>query len=173
MTGGGWGSSECQMWNMPHKAANGKAQSGQYFNQYCFEFFSNQQKKTVLLFMHIQYAITRAGKTGSCWLCHSSNLLKNYQKQNSELFSPVKSISFLFVLTFCSKIFYLFNDYYAKLMPNHMTMDHFDQIVFSERQLSSAVSWRFCENESGTSKILYFYFLSQRKFVFNRVLPSI
>ena len=130
-------------------------------------------RKTVLLFMHIQYAIVRAGKTGSCWLCHSSNLPKNYQKQNSELFSPVKSISFHFVLTFCSKFFYLFNDYYARLMPNHMKMDHFDQIVFSKRQLSSAVSWRFCENESGTSKILYFYFLSQRKFVFNRVLPSI
>ena len=114
---------------MPQEAVNGEAQSGQYFNQFCFEFFSNQQKKTVLLFMHIQYAI-----------CHSSNLPKNYQKQNSELFSPVKSISFLFVLTFCSKIFYLFNDYYARLMPNHMTMDHFDQIVFSKRQLSSAVS---------------------------------
>ena len=70
----------------------------------------------------------------------SATLPKNYQKQNSELFSPVKSISFLFVLTFCSKMFYLFNDYYARLMSNHITIDHFDQIVFSKRQLSSAVS---------------------------------
>ena len=146
------------MWNMPQEAVNGEAQSGQYFNQFCFEFFSNQQKKTVLLFMHIQYAIAWAGKTGSCWLCHSSNFPKNYQKQNSELFSPVKSISFLFVLTFCSKMFYLFNDYYARLMSNHMTMDHFDQIVFSKRQLSSAVSWRFCENQVEQVKSYIFIF---------------
>ena len=61
-------------------------------------------------------------------------------KNRIQLFSPVKSISFLFVLTFCSKMFYLFNDYYARLMSNHITIDHFDQIVFSKRQLSSAVS---------------------------------
>ena len=64
-------------------------------------------------------------------------IIKNRIQSYSLLSSP--SLSFLF-LHFVLKIFYLFNDYYAKLMPNHMKMDHFDQIVFSERQLSSAVS---------------------------------
>ena len=39
-----------------------------------------------------------------------------------------------------------------------MTMDHFDQIVFSKRQLSSAVSWRFCENQVEQVKSYIFIF---------------